>query len=181
MVMRSSSLLLRSFLCAASASPKLTWSGSALSFPFSSTAPRAVSNRVFSPVLTPPTFHDYLRLVSANNTLLLALFTTSACAPCRTIIPLLTELVNNRAPAPEDRFSALALAEVELDSPDTTNGNMMDLGVEWGISSIPTLIGFGGRRADRITDRLYDVKTMSDKADIRDWIDNAMSKGDPFQ
>jgi hypothetical protein len=89
--------------------------------------------------------------------------------------------VNNRAPAPEDRFSALALAEVELDSPDTTNGNMMDLGVEWGISSIPTLVGFGGRRADRVTDRLYDVKVMSDKASIRDWIDIAMSKGDPFQ
>lgn len=57
---------------------------------------------------------------------------------------------------------------------------MMDLGVEWGVSSVPTLIGFGGRRADRITDRLDDVKIMSDKARISDWIDEAMKKGDPF-
>jgi len=131
-------------------------------------------------VLTPPTFHDYLRLVSANNTLLLALFTTSGCAPCRTITPLLTELVNNRAPSPDDKFSVLALTEVELDSADTSNGKMMDLGVEWGVSSMPTLIGFGGRRADRITERLDDVKIMSDRARISDWVDDAMRKGDPF-
>jgi thiol-disulfide isomerase/thioredoxin len=151
---------------------------SSLSVNFSSTIYRP--NRVLTPVLIPPTFHDYLRLVSANNTLLFALFTTSACAPCRIITPLLTELVNNRSPAPDDKFSALALTEVELDSPDTSNGMMMDLGVEWGVNSIPTLIGFGGRRADRITERLDDVKVMSDRARISDWVDEAMRKGDPF-
>ena len=137
-------------------------------------------NRVLSSVTTPPIWHDYLRLVSANNTLLLALFTTSGCAPCRVITPLLTELVNNRPPAPDDKFSALAFTEVELDSPDTSNGKMMDLGVEWGISSIPTIIGFGGRRADRITERLDDTKIMTDSARIGQWVDEAMRKGDPF-
>ena len=153
-------------------------SATAVGLRFSSTPFRP--NRILSPVLIPPTFHDYLRLVSANNTLLLALFTTSGCAPCRTITPLLTELVNRRAPAPDDKFSALALTEVELDSPDTSNGKMMDLGVEWGVSSMPTLIGFGGRRADRITERLDDVKIMGDKARISGWVDEAMRKGDPF-
>ena len=135
---------------------------------------------MLTPVLVPSAFHDYLRLVSANNTLLLALFTTSGCAPCQTITPLLTELVNNRAPAPDDSFSALALTEVELDSPDTSNGKMMDLGVEWGVSSMPTLVGFGGRRADRITERLDDIKVMSDKVRISAWVDEAMRKGNPF-
>ena len=153
-------------------------SSSVLGLRFSTTPFRP--NRILTPVLIPPTFHDYLRLVSANNTLLLALFTTSGCAPCRTITPLLTELVNNRSTSPDDKFSALAFTEVELDSPDTSNGKMMDLGVEWGVSSIPTLIGFGGRRADRITERLDDLKVMSDRARISGWVDEAMRKGDPF-
>ena len=45
---------------------------------------------------------------------------------------------------------------------------------------MPTLIGFGGRRADRITERLADTKLMSDSASMGDWIDEAMRKGDPF-
>ena len=165
-------------LCRQDAFPLKPAASSLLGLRFSSTPFRP--NRVLTPVLVPPTFHDYLRLVSANNTLLLALFTTSACAPCRVITPLLTELVNNRAPAPDDKFSALTLTEVELDSPDTSNGKMVDLGVEWGVSSMPTLIGFGGRRADRITERLDDVKAMSDKVRISAWVDEAMRKGDPF-
>ena len=148
--------------------------------PFSTTTSKSISNRVFDPIRIPPTFHDYLRVASASNTLLLALFTTSACAPCRQITPLLTDLVNHRTPSPEDKFSALAFAEAELDSADNSNGNMTDLGVEWGIASMPTLIGFGGRRADRITDRLTDVALMSDKARISEWVDEAMKKGDPF-
>jgi thiol-disulfide isomerase/thioredoxin len=147
---------------------------------FSATASSSIHNRVFSPVLTPPTFHDYLRLVSANNMLLLALFTTSGCAPCRIITPLLTDLVNHRSPTPDDKFDALALAEVELDSADRSNGPMTDLGVEWGVTSMPTLIGFGGRRADRITERLADTKLMCDKPRITQWVDEAMQKGDPY-
>ena len=147
---------------------------------FSTASNFLFSNRVFNPVLTPPNFNDYLRLVSANNTLLLALFTTSACAPCRTISPLLHDLVQYRSPAPDDKFSALALAEVELDSPDRSNGPMIDLGVEWGVASMPTLIGFGGRRADRVTERLVDTKLMCDKASISEWVDEAMRKGDPY-
>lgn len=42
---------------------------------------------------------------------------------------------------------------------------------------MPTLIGFGGRRAERVTDRLVDTKLMSDKRRIGEWIDEAMKKG----
>jgi thiol-disulfide isomerase/thioredoxin len=167
----------------ASAAPKPAFIPSSLTrlrVNFSSSPAFGVENRVLNSVLIPPTFHDYLRLVSANDTLLLALFTTSGCAPCRTITPLLTELVKTRSSSPDDKFSALALTEVELDSPDTSNGKMMDLGVEWGVSSIPTLIGFGGRRAERVTERLDDTKVMSDKSRITEWVDEAMRQGDPF-
>ena len=172
--------LLRSSIAARSTSAQLFLPSISSSLCFSTTPVSPISNRVFNPVLTPPTFHDYLRLVSANNTLLLALFTTSACAPCRTITPLLQDLVNYRLPTPDDKFSALALAEVELDSADRSNGPMTDLGVEWGVTSMPTLIGFGGRRAYRITERLADTRLMCDKARIGEWVDEAMRKGDPY-
>jgi thiol-disulfide isomerase/thioredoxin len=148
--------------------------------PFSTTIPRATKNRVLDPFRTPPQFHDALRLCSGNDTLLLALFTTSSCAPCRVITPLLTSLVETRPASPDDSYSHLALAEVELDSPDQSNGTMMDLGVEYGVTSMPTLIGFGGRRAERVTDRLVDTRFMSNPQQMAAWVDEQMKRGDPF-
>lgn len=148
---------------------------------FSSTPPQSLTkNRIINPFRTPPQFHDALRLCSANNALLLALFTTSTCTPCRTITPLLTALVETRPPSPDDKYTSLAFAEVELDSPDTSNGNMFDLGVEYGVTSMPTLMGFGGRRAERVTDRLVDTRLMGDAKRIAAWVDEQMKKGDPF-
>ncbi|KIY00829.1 uncharacterized protein Z520_03495 [Fonsecaea multimorphosa CBS 102226] len=151
-----------------------------LAQPFSTTSSLAQKNRVLTSFRTPPQFHDALRLISANNTLMLALFTTSTCTPCRTITPLLTSLVETRPPSPEDKYSSLAFAEIELDSPDTSNGNMMDLGVEYGVRSMPTLMGFGGRRAERVTERVVDTRMMSDEKAMAEWIDQEMKKGDPF-
>jgi hypothetical protein len=138
------------------------------------------SNQILSPITTPPTFHDHLRLASSNNTLLLLLFTTSSCVACRTISPLVQSLVTSRSPQPADRFSALAFAEVELDSPDHSNGAVADLGVEYGISSIPGLVGFGGRRAERVTERIVDTKMMGNRVEMSAWLDEWMEKGDPF-
>lgn len=128
----------------------------------------------------PPTFHDYLRTCSASNTLLLTLFTTSACAPCRTITPLLTSLVQHRSASATDKFSSIAFTEAELDSSDDSNGRMTDLGIEYGITSMPTLVGFGGRRAERVTDRIVDTKVMADAQRMKIWLDEVMEKGDPF-
>lgn len=138
-------------------------------------------NQVLSPITTPPIFHDHLRLASSNNILLLLLFTTSSCVPCQTISPLLQSLVTSRTSQPADRFSALAFAEVELDSPDRSNGIVADLGVEYGISSIPSLAGFGGRRAERVTQRIVDTKMMASTERMRAWLDEWMEKGDPFR
>lgn len=145
-----------------------------------STSQSFQTNRVLTPFRTPPQFHDALRLASANNTLMLALFTTSTCTPCRIITPLLSSLIETRPPGPEDKYSNLAFAELELDSPDESNGKMLDLGVEYGVTSMPTLIGFGGRRAERVTDRIVDTRMMSDERALAKWIDEEMKKGDPF-
>ena len=57
---------------------------------------------------------------------------------------------------------------------------MMDLGVEWGVTSMPTLMGFGGRRSERVTDRITDTRFLSDRKRMKDWIDEQMQKGDPY-
>ena len=138
------------------------------------------TNQILSPVTTPPNFHDHLRFASSNNLLLLLLFTTSSCVSCRTILPLLQSLVTSRTSQLADRFSALALAEVELDSPDRSNGAVADLGVEYGISSIPSLVGFGGRRAERVTERVVDTKMMGSREEMTIWLDKWMEKGDSW-
>jgi hypothetical protein len=55
-----------------------------------------------------------------------------------------------------------------------------DLGVEYGISSIPSLVGFGGRRAERVTERVVDTKMMGNRERMAAWLDEWMEKGDPF-
>lgn len=147
--------------------------------PFSASDVVRGQNRIYDPVRIPPTLHDYLRACSASNTLLLGLFTTSGCTPCRVITPMLTSLVQGRSPNASDKYSSLAFTEIELDSPDRSNGNMMDLGVEYGITSLPTLVGFGGRRSERVTERVIDTKMMSDRTRMEAWINEQMAKGDP--
>lgn len=56
---------------------------------------------------------------------------------------------------------------------------MYDVGIEYGVRSIPTLIGFGGRRAERVTDRLADENKLKNKEFMSQWIDEQMKNGDP--
>ena len=48
------------------------------------------------------------------------------------------------------------------------------------MTSMPTLIGFGGRRAQRVTERIVDMRLLSDERAMAKWIDEEMKKGDPF-
>lgn len=57
--------------------------------------------------------------------------------------------------------------------------NMYDVGIEYGVTSVPVLMGFGGTRAERVTDRIADVNKLKNKEWLQNWIDEAMRKGDP--
>lgn len=144
-------------------------------------------NRGQNSVRRPPDFHTLLQTASSTNTLLLALFKTSTCHSCSQITPLLESIVQNRPqPSIGDKYSSIAFAELELDSPERDEGGgigwvtMYDVGIEYGIRSVPTLIGFGGRRAERVTDRLADENKLKDKQYMEQWIDEQMKKGDPY-
>ena len=156
---------------------------------FSNTSARhlgTAQNRVQPSIRRPADFHTLLQSSATSNTLLLTLFKTSTCASCSTVTPLLEEIVKSRPQlSPGDRYSSIAFAELELDSPERDEGGgtgwvtMYDVGIEYAVRSVPTLVGFGGRRAERVTDRLADEKKLKDKQYMQDWIDEAMKKGDP--
>lgn len=153
---------------------------------FSSTPLRDVQNRVQPSIRRPADFHTLLQSASSTNTLLLVLFKTVTCHSCSSITPLLESVIQNRpVPSVGDKFGSIAFAELELDSPERDEGGgrgwttMYDAGIEYGVRSVPTLIGFGGRRAERITDRLADEKKLKDKQYMQDWIDEVMRQGDP--
>lgn len=146
---------------------------------------RAV-NRIQPSVRRPADFHTQLQSYASTNTLFLTLFKTSTCHSCAQITPLLESIIQRRAqPSPGDKYSSIAFAELELDSPERDEGGgtgwvtMYDVGIEYGVRSVPTLIGFGGRRAERVTDRLADEKKLKDRGFMEGWIDEVMKAGDP--
>lgn len=146
----------------------------------------AARNRVQPSIRRPADFHTLLQSSATSNTLLLTLFKTNTCHSCSQITPLLESVVQNRQqPSPGDTYGSIAFAELELDSPERDDAGgigwstMYDVGIEYGVRSVPTLIGFGGRRAERVTDRLSDEKKLRDRQFMENWINEQMSKGDP--
>ena len=94
--------------------------------------------------------------------------------------PIIENVILSRRPQPGDGFDAALLAHAELDSSDESNGAMRDIGVEYGITSIPSLVGFGGRRAEKVTESLEDEKMLGDEDRLSKWLDTEMERGDPF-
>lgn len=54
---------------------------------------------------------------------------------------------------------------------------MMELGAEFGVTSVPTLLAFGSRRREaRFASRVTDVKRMADPEWLQRWIDEEVAK-----
>lgn len=171
---------------AAQFSPHLQHHPRASSFFSTTPANAAQQNRIHPSIRRPSDFHTLLQSSSATNTLLLALFRTSTCTSCSTITLLLESVIQSRAaPSPGDTFDGIAFAELDLDSPERDDGGgigwntMYDVGIEYAVRSVPTLIGFGGRRAERITDRVADERKLKDRRWVEEWVDEVMRRGDP--
>lgn len=89
------------------------------------------------------TLDDFL----SNNPSAIVMFGASWCAPCKALKPKITKLA--------EEFSAVAFAYCSVDdAPQHAS--------EWGISSIPTLVGFvGGKRSSTlVTNREETVREM---------------------
>lgn len=55
----------------------------------------------------------------------------------------------------------------------------MELGVEFGITNLPTLLAFGPRRQEpRFSSRITDIKRMMDRDWLQQWVNEEAAKGE---
>ncbi|KAF1841230.1 uncharacterized protein K460DRAFT_257208, partial [Cucurbitaria berberidis CBS 394.84] len=123
---------------------------------------RSHTNRIFDPVRQPNDLHTLTLLNAADNRSLITLWSASWCQTCQTVKPLIRQLIEEEKIG--EREGGLGFVEVLLDS--TLIG---DLGVQFRISSMPTLLAFSRQEAQFDT-RLTKPEDMRNKEFLREWL-----------
>ncbi|KAF7905776.1 hypothetical protein EAF00_000055 [Botryotinia globosa] len=103
---------------------------------FASTAAKKDQNRIYSPVRYPPDLATYISLSTSSSKPLLTLWSTSYCSACKTISPLLRQILEAGV---GEKEGGVLFAEVEYDAPDIMNEG---LGMRYMVRSVPSLVGF---------------------------------------
>ena len=117
-----------------------------------------------------PDEFDSLNLLSASSkNALITLWTASWCPSCRTVAPLVREMIENDGVA--EHLGGIGFAEIEFDSP-----TLGELASRYMINSIPTLLAFSRHEAQLQT-RLTSVAEMKDREFLRLWIENEARRG----
>ncbi|GJN67314.1 hypothetical protein PLICBS_001338 [Purpureocillium lilacinum] len=136
---------------------------------FSSSAARPARNQVLDPIRNPNSFYTHLSLSSSARAPLLTFWTASWCPTCRTVLPLLTSLVESGVGEPE---GGVFLAPVEFDSPDIMAVSGADnLAMTYMITSVPTLLSFDAGEPQTAT-RVTDGRKLADRQFLEEWIRN---------
>ena len=107
--------------------------------------------------------YTYQLISSSSRTPLLTLWTTSWCPTCRTVDPLLRNLVESGVGEAE---GGVGYCTVEYDAPDVVAAG---LGLTYMIRSVPTLLSFDAQEA-QIDTKVTDGKQLTDRKFLEDWI-----------
>ncbi|KAL3955099.1 hypothetical protein ACCO45_010662 [Purpureocillium lilacinum] len=137
---------------------------------FSSSAARPARNQVLDPYNPQPELllHTPVVVVLGARPLL-TFWTASWCPTCRTVLPLLTSLVESGVGEPE---GGVFLAPVEFDSPDIMAVSGADnLAMTYMITSVPTLLSFDAGEPQTAT-RVTDGRKLADRQFLEEWIRN---------
>ncbi|CAD6447698.1 12e548d1-2ac2-49c8-9571-f396a1bfd27d [Sclerotinia trifoliorum] len=110
---------------------------------FASTPPNKGQNRIYSPVRYPSDLTTYISLSTSTSKPLLTLWTTSSCSTCRTISPLLHEIIENGT---GEKEGGILYTEVEFDAPDLLREG---LGLRYLVRSVLSLVVLEGRWVER--------------------------------
>ncbi|KAI1140983.1 hypothetical protein F5Y05DRAFT_294160 [Hypoxylon sp. FL0543] len=132
---------------------------------FSVSRRRSAANQIYASVRRPDDFHTYQLLSSSSRTPLITLWTTSWCATCHVIAPLIKSIIESGVGEAE---GGVGYCEVQFDAPDIMSGG---LGTEYMITSIPTLLSFDAGEA-QIQTKIADGRRMADRPFLEDWIRN---------
>ncbi|KAF8467275.1 hypothetical protein BDZ91DRAFT_138890 [Kalaharituber pfeilii] len=75
-------------------------------------------NRIYNSIRNHEDFTSILLTSTANNIPLITLWTTTWCSTCRTVVPLIREIIENKDSRYLSKECKVNFAEVELDAPD---------------------------------------------------------------
>ncbi|KAI0838109.1 hypothetical protein F5Y06DRAFT_269967 [Hypoxylon sp. FL0890] len=125
----------------------------------------SAANQIYASVRRPDDFHTYQLLSSSSRTPLITLWTTSWCATCHVVAPLIKSIVESGVGAPE---GGVGYCEIQFDAPDIMSGG---LSTEYMITSIPTLLSFDAGEA-QVRTKITDGRRMADRSFMEDWIRN---------
>ncbi|KAF7914066.1 uncharacterized protein EAF01_000472 [Botrytis porri] len=141
---------------------------------FASTASKKDQNRIYSPIRYPPDLSTYISLSTSTSKPLLTLWTTSYCSTCKTLSPLLHQILESGV---GEKEGGVLFAEVEYDAPDIMNEG---LGMRYLVRSVPSLVGFwrgevmgegeGGRLGSR------EIAELG-REGLEEWIRGAARRG----
>ncbi|ESZ91792.1 hypothetical protein SBOR_7822 [Sclerotinia borealis F-4128] len=154
---------------------------------FASTPTKHAQNRIYTPIRYPTDLTTYLSISTSTSLPLLTLWTTSYCSTCKTIAPLLHNIIESGTGEAE---GGVLYAEVEYDAPD-----MMDegLGMRYMVTSVPMLVGFwrgevmggvsgggggGGGQGERLRSR--EIQGMG-REGLEEWVRGAARKGSEWR
>ncbi|KAI1823740.1 hypothetical protein F4861DRAFT_509134 [Xylaria intraflava] len=126
---------------------------------FTTSRPQRAKNEIYASVRRPEDLHTYQLLPRAP---LLTLWTTSWCATCRSVAPLLESLVSAGV---GEREGGVAFCAVDFDAPDIM---ALGLGLTYAVTSVPTLLSFGAGGV--LGRRVVDGRLLADRAFLEEWI-----------
>ncbi|PBP28546.1 hypothetical protein BUE80_DR000553 [Diplocarpon rosae] len=137
---------------------------------FSATKANQAKNRIFTPVRRPDEFYSYLSLSSSSRMPLLTFWTASYCNTCRTVSPILQDLIKAGVGEAE---GGVSYAEIEYDSMDIMDSG---LGMTFMITSMPTLLSFDRGEAQMGT-KIVEPRQMKDLEGLKEWIRKEARRG----
>ncbi|CAG8951749.1 hypothetical protein HYFRA_00005551 [Hymenoscyphus fraxineus] len=132
---------------------------------FSSTKENKEKNRIYNPVRRPDDFQSYLLMSTSSRKPLLTFWTASYCNTCRTVAPLIHDLIESGVGEEE---GGVSFCEVEYDAPDIMSSGF---GMTYMITSMPTLLSFDRGEAQTDT-KLVDPRKLRDTTFMKEWIRN---------
>ncbi|RMY51373.1 hypothetical protein D0863_14600 [Hortaea werneckii] len=137
-----------------------------------STSPAMLKNRIYPAAIRRESDLESLTLMSASTRIpLITLWTTNWCGICKTVSPLLRQLIEKERVGEEQ--GGVSFVEVEMDSPDM--GGIGGLPMRYGINSIPTLLSFD-RQEPQLETKVSKLDELKNKEFLRRWIEKEAAR-----